>query len=131
GTVSLLVSAAADAVLGLELAPANGFGSFGGHLIATTSAGEIFAIDPLAPNPPAEITPIGETLTLANDLVFASNGTLYVLGEDGSATPRVFTIAANGIATRLSTGGGKLGKPDGIEIDEGGGRLLVTADFTT
>jgi hypothetical protein len=128
GGVSLLVSAAADAVLGLEIAPADGFGSFGGHLIATTEVGEIFAIDPLAPNPPAEIVPT-ETLTLASDLVFASDGTLYVLAEDDSSTPRLLTIAADGTANILSTGGGKLGRPDGIEIDEGGDRLLVTGDF--
>ncbi|MGH7338047.1 MAG: hypothetical protein ACREI7_10735, partial [Myxococcota bacterium] len=128
GTVSLLVSAAADAVLGLELAPASGFGSFGGHLVATTSAGEIFAIDPQSPNPPAEITP-SETLTTLNDLVFASDGALYVLENDGESTPRLLEIAADGTVTRLTTGSGKLGRPDGIEIDEGGERLLVTSVF--
>jgi sugar lactone lactonase YvrE len=128
GTVSLLVSASANAVLGLEFAPATGFGSFGGHLIATTSAGEIFAIDPLSPNPPAPITP-SQALKSLNDLVFSSSGTLYALENDGSATPRLLSIAADGTVTHLSTPGGQLGRPDGIEIDEGGKRLLVASYF--
>lgn len=128
GTVALFVSASADAVLGLELAPATGFGSFGGHLIATTSEGELLAIDPLSPNPPAEITP-SETLTTLIDLVFASDGTLYAVEDGPSTAPRLLTIAADGTVTRLATGSGKLGQPDGIEIDEGGDRLLVTSVF--
>ena len=127
GAVSLLVSASANAVLGLELAPV-GFGSFGGQLIATTDAGEIFAIDPLSPNPPAAITP-NQTLTTLNDLVFRSDGTLYAVENDGSATPRLLTIAADGTVTRINVPKGQLGRPDGIEIDEGGKRLLVTSFF--
>jgi hypothetical protein len=128
GTVSLLVSASGDAVLGLELAPTTGFGSFGGHLIATTSSGELLAIDPLSPNPPAEITP-SETLTTLIDLVFASDGTLYAVEDGPSTAPRILTIAPDGTVTRLATGSGKLGQPDGIEIDEGSDRLLVTSVF--
>ncbi|HKA14791.1 MAG TPA: hypothetical protein VKH41_07225 [Myxococcota bacterium] len=127
GAVSLFVSASANAVLGLELAPA-GFGSFGGFLIATTDAGEIFAIDPQSPNPPAQITP-SQMLTTLNDIVFASDGTLYAVENDGSATPHLLTIAANGTVSRLATAPGQLGRPDGIEIDEGGKRLLVTSFF--
>jgi hypothetical protein len=129
GTVSLLVSASADAVLGLELAPA-GFGSFGGHLVATTSAGEVLVIDPQSPTPVAAITP-SESLTALNDLVFASDGTLYALENSGSGTPRLLSIAANGAVTRLPTAPGQLGRPDGIEIDEGGDRLLVTSAFAS
>jgi hypothetical protein len=128
GTVSMFVSASADAVLGLELAPAIGFGSFGGHLIATTSAGELLAIDPLSPNPVAEITPSGPLTTLI-DLVFASDGTLYVVEDGPSTAPRLLMIAPDGTVTPLATGSGKLGQPDGIEIDEGGDRLLVTSVF--
>jgi hypothetical protein len=130
GAVSLFVSASADAVLGLELAPAIGFGSFGGHLVATTEAGELLVIDPLSPNPPAEITP-SETLRTLIDLVFASDGTLHVLEDGPSTAPRVLTIAPDGTVTRLATGSGKLGQPDGIEIDEGGARLLVTSVFSS
>jgi hypothetical protein len=128
GTVSLFVSASADAVLGLELAPAVGFGSFGGHLVASTETGELLVIDPLSPNPPAEITP-SETLTTLIDLVFASDGTLYAVEDGPSTAPRILTIAPGGNVTRLATGSGKLGQPDGIEIDEGGDRLLVTSVF--
>ena len=129
GTVSLLVSASADPVLGLELAPAT-FGSFGGRLIATTEAGAILVIDPQSPTPVGSITP-SETLTTLNDLVFASDGTLYAVENDGSSTPHVLTIAANGTVTEISTSPGQLGRPDGIEIDEGAGRLLVTSAFST
>ena len=125
GTVSLLVSASGAALLGLELAPATGFGSYGGQLIASTSSGELLAIDPLSPNPPVTIT----TLTTLIDLVFASDGTLYAVEDGPSSAPRVLTIAADGTATSLATGSGKLGQPDGIEIDEGGDRLLVTSVF--
>ncbi len=127
GTVALLVSASAAAVLGLELAP-GGFGSFGGHLIATTEAGELLAIDPLSPNPPAGITP-SEALTALDDLVFASDGTLYAVENDGGGAARLLSIAADGTVTRLNTPKGQLGRPDGIEIDEGGDRLLVTSVF--
>ena len=127
GTVSLLVSASSNAVLGLELAPA-GFGSFGGQLVATTEAGEVLVIDPVSPNPPAQITP-SQTLTALNDLVFASDGTLYAVEDDYATTPHLWTIAADGTAVRINTPAGQLGRPDGIEIDEGGNRLLVTSYF--
>jgi sugar lactone lactonase YvrE len=129
GTVSLLVSASANAVQGLEIAPPTGFGSFGGQLVATTSAGELFVIDPLSPNPPTAITP-SQTITSLNDLVFSSDGILYAVENDGSTTPHLLTIAADGTVTQFSTGPGKLGRPDGIEIDEGGKRLLVTSFFS-
>jgi glucose/arabinose dehydrogenase len=125
GTVSLLVAASADSVLGLEIAPPTGFGSFGGQLVATTSAGEVLVIDSLSPNPPAKITP-SQTLHQLSDLVFASNGTLYA-GENGGSSPRLLTISADGTVVGLNTGSGQLGNPDGIEIDEGGKRLLVTS----
>jgi hypothetical protein len=129
GDVSLLVSASSSAVLGLELAPA-GFGSFGGRLVATTSAGEMLVIDPQSPTPVTAITP-NPSITALNDLVFASDGTLYALENSGSGTPHVLSIAANGTVTPFSTSPGQLGRPDGIEIDEGGGHLLVTSAFSS
>jgi DNA-binding beta-propeller fold protein YncE len=129
GTLSLLVSASADPVLGLELAPAT-FGSFGGRLVATTEAGELLVIDPQSPTPVASITP-SQTLTTLDDLVFSSDGTLYALENDGSSTPRLLSIMADGTVTRISTAPGQLGRPDGIEIDEGGARLLVTSAFAS
>ena len=129
GTVSLLVSAAADAVLGLELAPAIGFGSFGGHLIATTSAGELLAIDPLSPNPAGGDHAERDAHDPDRPRVRERWNPLRRRGRplDG---PRLLTIAADGTVTRLATGAGKLGQPDGIEIDEGGDRLLVTSIFS-
>jgi sugar lactone lactonase YvrE len=127
GTVSRLVSASANPVLGLELAPA-GFGSFGGQLVATTSAGEVLVIDPKSPTPVGSITP-SQTLAALTDLVFASDGTLYAIENNGSV-PRLLSIAANGAVTVFSTSPGQLGRPDGIEIDEGGDRLLVTSAFS-
>jgi len=61
--------------------------------------------------------------------VFRSDGTLYAVENDGSATPRLLTIAADGTVTRINVPKGQLGRPDGIEIDEGGKRLLVTSFF--
>ena len=63
--------------------------------------------------------------------MFASDGTLYAVENDGSATPRLLSIAANGAVTVFATAPGQLGRPDGIEIDEGGGRLLVTSAFSS
>ena len=39
--------------------------------------------------------------------------------------------AANGAVAAFSTSPGQLGRPDGIELDEGGGRLLVTSAFAS
>jgi sugar lactone lactonase YvrE len=136
--VSLLASVAAPsvAVLGLELAP-GGFGSFGGQLIATTSEGEVIAIDPQSPTPTVLIatitaTPSGSPARLS-DLVFTEDGVLYVLDNGQSAVagnPRVLQVAADGTVTPLALpAGSRLGQPDGIEIDEGGQRLLVATSF--
>jgi sugar lactone lactonase YvrE len=127
GTVSLLASASANAVLGLEIAPA-GFTGYGGKLVATTDAGELVVIDPLSPTPVDQITP-SQTLKTLPDLVFSSDGTLYVLENDGSSTPRLLRIAPDGTVNKLNTPAGQLGRPDGIEIDEGGKRLLVASSF--
>ncbi len=124
GTVSLLVSVSASAVLGLELAP-SGFGSFGGDLIATTADGRVFAIDPVSPNPPAEIV-LNQSVSRLSDLVFSSEGTLYAV-DNGTSTSRILRIAPNGAVTNLAANTTQLGQPDGIEIDEGADRLLVTS----
>jgi hypothetical protein len=127
GTVSLLVSVSSSPVLGLELAPA-GFGSFGGDLVATTQDGRIFAIDPLAPNPTTQIS-LSQGVSRLSDLVFSATGTLYVV-DNGAATSRILRVAPNGAVTDLQAPTGQLGEPDGIEIDEGGHRLLVTSKTT-
>jgi len=123
GTVSLLVSATAEAVLGLELAPA-GFSGFAGDLVATTADGRVFAIDPQSPTPPAEIT-LSQAVSRLSDLVFAADGTLYVVDND-PATSRILKVVPNGTVTDLAAPPAQLFRPDGIEFDEGGQRLLVT-----
>jgi hypothetical protein len=130
GKVDLLVAASSDAVLGLEIAPA-GFGAFGGHLVATTEGGDVFAIDPAAPVRVDIVSEIPTTSGMPaplSDLVFALDGTLYVL-DNASTTdpgdPRVLIVAPDGNVDDLGANPGQLGQADGIEIDEGGERLLV------
>jgi hypothetical protein len=60
-----------------------------------------------------------------SDLVFSSNGTLYAVDNNGS-TSRILKVAPNGTATSFKDASTSLGLADGIEIDEGGQRLLVT-----
>jgi hypothetical protein len=130
GTVSLLVSVTSSEILGLELAPAlpagQGFDPYNGDLVATTSDGQVFAIDPVSPNPPTRITssPIGMQLS---DLVFSSQGVLYVV-DNRTTTSRILRVTSAGVATNLQASTSLLGLADGIEIDEGGNRLLVTSD---
>ncbi len=140
GTVELLVAdvtGSGDALLGLEIAPL-GFGGFGGQLVATTDGGEVWAIDPANPTSPVCIVTItssdhglcGTMLpgspAILPDLVFASDGTLYVLdnGNDDPSPARVLTVTAAGAVNDLGVSG-QLGRPDGIEIDEGGDRLFL------
>jgi DNA-binding beta-propeller fold protein YncE len=130
GSVSLLVNVSASPVLGLELAPAlpsgQGFDPFNGQLIATTADGHVFAIDPESPTPPTRITagPIGTHLV---DAVFSSAGLLYVVDND-ETTARILRVTSSGAATNLQASTTLLGRADGIEIDEGANRLLVTTD---
>jgi len=132
-TVSFLVTASGGAILGLEIAPV-GFGDFAGHLVATTDLGELLAFDPLSPAIVTQLALIqgttGERARLS-DLVFASDGTLYVLdnGEPGDA--RVLIVEPDGGVSDLGVNPNLLGRPDGIEIDEGGKRLLIASSGTS
>jgi DNA-binding beta-propeller fold protein YncE len=119
-------------VLGLELAPPT-FGSFGGQLIATTedTAGNtIFAIDPAAPSSFVTI-PLSQPVSHLADLVFASTGELYAVENNGSvdiaSASRILRITSSGTVTVIAASSSQLGAADGIEIDEGGDRLLVTS----
>jgi hypothetical protein len=139
----LFVSASSRAVLGLELAPP-GFAGFGGWLIATTAvnpglaipAGELFAIDPQSPNPRVKITlsPASPPVSNLSDLVFSSDGVLYVVDNNTTPDPdtsRIVRIAVTGTTGTVTVVAGpsvQLGLADGIEIDEGGDRLLVTSE---
>jgi len=98
----------------------------------------VWAIDPANPTSPVCIVTItssdhglcGTMLpgspAILPDLVFASDGTLYVLdnGNDDPSPARVLTVTAAGAVNDLGVSG-QLGRPDGIEIDEGGDRLFL------
>jgi sugar lactone lactonase YvrE len=127
GTPELLVNVTNVPVLGLELAPST-FGAFAGDLIATTSDGRVFAIDPASPNPPVAIT-LSPSASRLSDLVFSSQGDLYLV-DNGASTSHILHVSppANDQWTvnDLGAPAGQLGQPDGIDIDEGADRLLVT-----
>ena len=120
-------------VLGLEIAPPT-FGGFGGHLIATTEDGRMFAIDPESPSTPVQISLSGPGLPVTHlvDLVFASTGELYAVDNNGNVdvatAARILGITPAGVVTVIAPSSSALGAADGIEIDEGGDRLLVTTE---
>jgi hypothetical protein len=133
--VSLLVNLTPNVrVLGLELAPPT-FGGLGGQLIATTecsvtdctppNGGRMFAIDPVAPSSFVPIT-LSQPVAHLVDLVFATTGELYALENDETRS-RILRISPTGTVTDLAAPITQLGLADGIEIDEGGDRLLVTS----
>lgn len=110
------------AVLGLEMAPPAS--EFSGRLVASTEDGEVVALDLGG----GAGTPVGALDGRLSDLVFASDGTLYVVvdrepGDGGSA---IWRRPDGGAFAELASLVGQ-GQADGIEIDEGGERLLVTA----
>ena len=76
-------------------------------------------------------TPV-DTLPLPlPDLVFGSDGTLYVVSQDpGGVAPELPVIWSrpDGGAFGILVESAALGLPDGIAIDEGGGRLLVASN---
>ena len=136
GTLQLLVAASPDALLGLEIAPA-GFGAFAGHLVATTDAGGVIAIDPEAPVPvdvvPAPILTTNGLPAPLSDLVFSLDAMLYVVDHGtpppDPGVPRVLIVEPDGSVAVLAASLVQLSQADGIEIDEGGERLfVVTSD---
>lgn len=123
-------------VLGLELAPA-GFDDYGGWLFATTDintvadpdTGEVFAIDPQNPTQFVKIA-LSEPVAHLSDLVFSTDGVLYLV-ENKESTSRILRVSVTGTTgtvTELSGPSVPLGRADGIEIDEGGNRLLVASE---
>jgi sugar lactone lactonase YvrE len=133
GVVTLLASISPNPLLGLEVAP-DTFGGFGGHLVATTSMGEVFTVDPASPTG-VLLTTIESldppTTARLIDLVFASDGRLFVLDNGdgpGGADPidaRVIEVAPNGAIEALDVDPLALGFPEGIAMDEGANRLLI------
>lgn len=105
-----------DGALGIVVAPEN-FGQYSNHLIVTTFWGNVYAIDQSKALPiPALIVDTGELLT--TDLVFSSDGTLYV----ANAYATIFKISHDGKITEFITGDSSF---DGLAIDYAGNRLFV------
>ena len=114
--VATLVINIGGSVNGLVVAPA-GYGTFGGQLIAATQNSGIVAVDPAVPN----ATTIVSGVNSFSDLEFASDGTLYVVSN---ATGDVSTVSAAGVVTAITN----LANPDGIAVDNAGGRLFVATN---
>ena len=101
---------------GLVVAPAS-YGIYAGQLIVALSNGGIYAIDQTQVTPtPVIINNIGGA---ASDLIYGSDGTLYVANHDTSS---IQTLTSAG---SLAVFVGGLSNPDGLAIDDIGGRLLV------
>lgn len=123
------------AILGLELSP-DEFGRPGKLLVASTDDGRVFEIDPAnddhftqIPLVPASATEPLKSVSHLSDLVFASDGRGFVVDNEEATASRILVVAGNGVFYDLvhSQDAAHLGRPDGIEIDEGGNRLLVTS----
>ena len=100
----------------MVVAPSS-YGPYGGQLIVALSDGGIYAIDQTQVSPaPVLIVDIGGA---ASDLVFGSDGTLYV--ADFSAN-NILTVIPGEVPTFFA---GNLNGPDGLAIDNNGRRLLV------
>jgi len=126
-------------ITGLALAPANAGAELAGKLVAVTSVavaqgedevgGSLYTIDLAAPGDPAvELPVVGGVPMMDGDgdltgVLFASDGTLYVLGQDTGAIYDV-TVSGGGDATFVPFASG-LDLPEGIALDEGGRRFLV------
>lgn len=115
GSSSVLTAVVANAN-GLVIAP-TGYGSYGGQLIAALDNGQIFAIDQALPTP----TLIGNIPNaIATDLIFDSDGTLYV--ADFTFGNILIMPSSGGTPVAFAT---NLSRPDGLAIDNDGRRLLV------
>ncbi len=115
GTYTQLSTLAADSDA-MEIAP-DGFGSYGGQLIVASSDGGVYAVDQSLASPaPVFIASVG---TPASDLVFASDGTLYVAAY---ALNKIVKVAADGTVTDFVTG---LSGPDGIAVDDAGLSMFI------
>lgn len=118
--VSTVLAATGTVPLNVTIAPA-GYGAYGGKLIVGGMFGEIIAIDQSQPSPtPSTIATVGG---VAADLIFGSDGTLYVADYNG----KIVTVAADGTVSDFAVG---LLNPDGLAIDNARG-LLFVADSGT
>jgi DNA-binding beta-propeller fold protein YncE len=115
-------------MLGLELAPQAFCPDPNPCLVATTENGTVIQIDLNAPDLDDVIR--SEPGARFSDLVFASDGTFYVVDCDDSDPPIGSRILEFGPAGNFVDDLTVDGRLDGIEIDEGGDRLLVVAGQT-
>ncbi|HED34329.1 MAG TPA: hypothetical protein ENJ08_08975, partial [Gammaproteobacteria bacterium] len=116
GSSTLLATVAQEAT-GLAIAPAS-YVPYGGQLIAVLSDGRVVAIDPS--KTPAIETSITEAVGVLSDLIFDTNGVLYIVSNSGGS---VNTVSSTGVVTSLVTG---LNAPDGLAIDVNTNRLFIT-----
>jgi len=86
----------------------------------------MFAVDPLSPSTPVQIA-LSQPVDHLVDLVFATTGELYAV-ENDETDARILRISPSGTVTDLAAPTAQLGLADGIEIDEGAKRLLVTSE---
>ncbi|TMA36053.1 MAG: hypothetical protein E6J87_01770 [Deltaproteobacteria bacterium] len=132
---TLLASVSSQPLLGLEFVPRKrtdqlvpfNFDPYSGQLVATTDGGHVFVISTSGTVTRITSSPIGNHLS---DLVFDVDGTLYVLDNDvldNDPSSHILRVAPDGTAVQLPVSVSQLGRPDGIEIDEGMNRLLVTS----
>jgi len=115
-SVFATLAGGAEAVLGLALAP-DTFTPFGGDLVAGTDAGKLWAID-IGTGAAIDFATVSGGAF--SDLAFAADGTLYVADSGNAEVIRVDSAGATTVVT------GALPAPDGLALDEGGSRLLVT-----
>jgi len=114
GASTLLVNVS-DFVNALVVAP-EGYGSFGGQLLVATYSGALVAVDAAI----ASTTIVADAGSNISDMEFGSDGTLYAVMED---LGEVITIGADGLTSVVSSG---FFAPDGIAVDNDGGRLFVS-----
>lgn len=120
GTSTLITTLGVEANA-MAIAPAS-YGSYAGQLIIVGSDAGIYAVDQSATSPSAVL--IVDIGTYASDLVFSSDGTLYVADFSNG---KIVTVAADGTLADFATG---LTNPDGLAIDNTGSQLFI-ADSAT
>jgi DNA-binding beta-propeller fold protein YncE len=114
GASTLLVDIG-DYVNALAVAP-EGYGSLEGQLLVAVRSGELVAVNTAS----AATTVVTDTGGTLSDIEFASDGTLYAVDYDYT---EVITISSDGMTSTVASG---FNAPDGIAVDEDGGRLLVS-----
>jgi len=117
GASSLLINIGTADVNSIVIAPAS-YGIFAGQLIIASSDDNVYALDQSLTSPTLQsIANIG---SVPSDLVFGSDGTLYIADYNGD---KVVTLASDGTLTDFAITG--INGPDGLEIDNTGRQLFI------